>query len=257
MVLKTSLSTANSSYNDIEIWTETEGLPRLLQYVTHINHQKVPIFLVSHGPFRVYSQNSMTEQYFGQNIACYQNYTGILAKSTNEDVYAVFFGDQNLEIWSYFVDFSIVDLFQLLAEKDVNCYYTGVPTVMSRSNTAIFDRVLENKVGNTKKPTAPRQMPPLMLSTTHQISQAVNKMVLSALRLRGLTTSGNSNEMVAVREIYHMTRKAAMFSLRKYHYNFNGSKREDANIQMEDIQDVVERLLEVFLDVESTTASGK
>lgn len=254
MVLTTSLATPASHYEDIQIWTETDSLPRLFHYITHINHRKIPVFLVSHGPFRVYTHNASTELYFGDNVACYHDDTGIIAKSDNDDVYAVFFSDKNLAVWSYFVDFSLLHLLHNLSGKEANWYYSGVPQNVSKTDTTIFDRVLENKVGNNKKSVAPRQMPPLMLSTSHQISQAVNKMVLSGLRLRGLTARENSNELVAVREIYHMTRKAAMFSLRKYHYEFNGSKKE-GNIQMEDIQDVVERLLEVFLDVDSTKSA--
>lgn len=255
MVLKASLATPASQFDDIQIWTESEGLPILLQYVTHVNVQKIPVFLISHGPFRVYTQNSAAELYFGDNIICHNDYTGILAKSSKEDVYAVFFSDQSLAVWSYFVDFSLLDLLHNLSGKEVNSYYTGVSVNVSKSNTAIFDRVLESKVGNNKRSVAPRQMPLLMLSTNQQISLAVNKMVLSGLRLRGLTARENSSEMVAVREIYQMTRKAAMFSLRKYHYEFNGSKKEDGNLRMENIQDVVERLLEVFLDVEGTRST--
>lgn len=260
-VFLANLVVSESKYEDIQIWTDapTPGLDqcRSLRYVCYIDQGRFPLFLISLGPFRVYSGDASTEKYFGSHLAAYKSNTGLLTKSENEGIYMVFFTDEDLAVWCFVVDFDALNQLQgLNPPKDENVFYpAGARAVSSRSDTTIFDRVLENKV--VKKQAQPVQTrPPLMslliLTTSHQISQTVSKMVLSGLRLRGLsvTAAGSSNEKVAVREIYHMTRKAAMFTLRKFNYEFNGSKGQD--IRMEDIQDVVERLLEVFLDVDTS-----
>lgn len=254
-VVHANMATGHGNIQDVQIWTEaaTLGLDncRVLQYLCHVDHTKVPVFLVSNGPFRVYTDDKNTEHYFGENLARYTDSCGLLAKGGSDDTYMVFFGDTNLSIWCFVVDFAALDvLSKVQPHTDKDVYFTGTNySAAAKSDTTIFDRVLENKTAKVPpQQVHARPISTLVLSSTHQISQAVNKIVLSGLRLRGLSaTVGTSNEKIAVREIYQMTRKAAMFSLRKYKYEFNDAKSD--NVRMADIQDVVERLLEVFLDV--------
>lgn len=81
--------------------------------------------------------------------------------------------------------------------------------------------------------------------------QAVNRMTLSGLRLRGLNPSSGltlSKDRVVIKELYHMTRKLALFALRKFNYGFNGATGQE--VRLSDVQDVVERLLQAYADVE-------
>ncbi|GEQ72371.1 hypothetical protein JCM33374_g6058 [Metschnikowia sp. JCM 33374] len=113
-------------------------------------------------------------------------------------------------------------------------------------------------------PSIAAPQPPVAMSsgliTSHQISQAVNRVVLSGLRLRGLSTNASSsaNDKIAIREIYQMTKKAALFALRKYGYDFNrgisnGDKEASQGVSLDDIQSIVESLLSTFVDVESSS----
>lgn len=259
-VFTCSLHTPEANLEDIQVWTlaPTSGLDhcRGLRYVCHVDQTKVPLFLLSDGPYQVYTDSSATENYFGQNLAQFTKNTGLLARGDHEHVYMVFYSDDTMTIKCFVVDFGVLDQIhtaQPSNNEDENLYYpVTARAISSRPDTTVFDRVLENK--GMKKPllaipSRPPSMPTLVLTSSHQISQAVNKMILSGLRIRGLsaTSARSANEKVAVREICQMTRKAALFSLRKFNYEFNGSKGE--SIRMEDIQDVVERLLEAFVDV--------
>lgn len=255
-VCHASLTTADLTYKDIQIWTDTSypGLERSpsLSYVSHVNRHRIPVFLVSLGSFRVYSAESSTESFFAKSLLQYKEETGLLAKAEGPDMFAVFYGDADLAVWCFLVDFAQWDEIKRWSpsDKSVSVYFDRTTQSAKNSNITIFDRVLENK--GAKKPVIKPQLSllsNLVLSTNQQISQAVSKVVLSGLRLRGLSINENSSQKVAVREIYHMTRKAAMFSLRKFNYSFNGSSGE--SVRLEHIQDIVERLLEVFIDIES------
>lgn len=256
-VVRAGLTTPNGVYLDIQIWTK-HAIPGLesckqLQIISHVDYTKIPVFLVSNGPFHVYTDEKATQNYLKENLAIYEDKCGLLAKSESQNFYTVLYTDSSLSVWCFVIDFGILDQISKLPsnpEKDV--YYTGTNlTSAAKSDTTIFDRVLENKSLKTLAQTVPaRPISMLTLNSHQQITQAVTKMVLSGLRLRGLSaTVGTTNEKIAVREIYQMTKNAAIFSLRKYKYEFNDSKGQ--NVRMSDIQDVVERLLEVFIDVES------
>lgn len=89
-----------------------------------------------------------------------------------------------------------------------------------------------------------------VLTSHEQINLAINKLILSGLRIRGLSTNLNHsiNDKLTIKEIYNMTLKSALFSLRKYNYNFTTSNKSRA-IGFADLQDTVEKLLDIYVDV--------
>lgn len=224
-----------------------------LEHVTLINSQKVPWFLVSLGPFPVYSTDEATTSYFGQlaHESVERPYLGLLAKSP-DSVYVVFYIHKN-GARCFFIDFSALERLALAARafeasNDDNVYYLALP---ARSDTTVFDRVLENKSSKRNQYVAPRNPSATPLSVAplngDQIATAVNRLTLSGLRLRGLNPLG-SKDRIAVRELYQMTRKLALFALRKFKYEFNGAANHE--VRLSDVQDVVERLLQAYADVD-------
>lgn len=236
----------------IQIWHDSKSPFRHLQLtqIAYINYKLVPLFLVSSGPYSVYSEVEATETYFRNTlVAAAVNNTeiGLLAKF-NDDLYAVFYTTREFSIKCFEINFGALEELRSLAKIDVprSVYHDK----KVRTDTTVFDRILENKLRNQY--VVPRVPVPTPLSVQilagDQISQAVNKVTLSGLRLRGLTTgSGSSNDKIAVRELYHMTKKSALFALRKYNYGFNGGGK---SIRLSDVQDVVERLLQAYVDVD-------
>lgn len=115
--------------------------------------------------------------------------------------------------------------------------------------TAVFDKVLLQRqllnLYTVPPPRTTHQLSSQALTTHDQISHAVTKLVLSGLRLRGLSTTAASPDKVAVREIYRMTHKCAMFAVRKRNYTFN---QPLTPLTLNEVQDIVERLLLVFID---------
>lgn len=259
MVVSTvSLTVGDTTYPQLQIWGDVHKIPNV-QFVTYVYHRRIPLFLVARGPYEVYSDLPDTEQYFAHNLMARGTEIGILARfsqsaaSSNE--YAVFYAD-NGAVKCFAIDFGTLKLAQTLADEagtDTHIYFGDRPrTITVKSDTTVFDRVLEGKL-TKRAPVArntPQAVPLLVLSTSAQISQAVNKTILSGLRLRGLSRSApSSKERVATGEIYNMTKKAAHFALRKYNYDFNPNTSTE--IKASDVQDIVERLLEIFVDVEA------
>lgn len=93
----------------------------------------------------------------------------------------------------------------------------------------------------------------LTLTSQEQINLAINKLILSGLRIRGLSTNLNHsiNDKLTIKEIYNMTHKSALFSLRKFNYNFTGKgDNKGRAIGFSDLQDTVEKLLDLYVDTE-------
>ncbi|KAF3990895.1 hypothetical protein FT663_02968 [Candidozyma haemuli var. vulneris] len=227
-----------------------------LSHVAYVNSERIPWFLISQGPFPVYSSDETTTGYFKEKLAreaLDRPYIGILSKSQDPQTYVVFFIQGN-GVRCFCIDFTTLDRLSTASRNfeagtDDNVYYSALPT---RSDTTIFDRVLENKSSKRNQYVAPKNPSSTPLSVTplngDQISNAVNKMTLSGLRLRGLNPSSSSKDRIAIKELYHMTRKSALFALRKFNYGFNGSSGQE--VRLSDVQDVVERLLQAYADVD-------
>lgn len=252
--------------SDIDIRHQTKNPLRSskLTFVSYVNYEKIPWFLISLGPFNVYSLNEDTNLFFQHYLysaSLSQPHTGILSKSNEPHVYVVFFVHKT-GVRCICIDFTTLERLATASRsfetgKDDNIYYSSLPT---GSDTTIFDRVLENKSSKRNQYIAPRARNPsttplsVALLSGDQVAQAVNRLTLSGLRLRGLNPSSglaSSKDRVAIRELYHMTRKLALFALRKYNYGFNGVSSKE--VRLSDVQDVVERLLEAYVDVEQPT----
>lgn len=252
-----SLSTPDATYHDIQIWNDASAPPLslpTLQYVCLVNHRKIPLYLVSSGAYNVYSTAPATEAYFLESAITHSETVAVLAKHTDapSDAYVVFFADHSsLSVKCFCIDFSVLERVARLSGdtdrgSEVSIYYSNTERAPgAKSDIAVFDRVLESKSSRKSAPQPPRAPPPTLLAGPH-LTQAINKVILSGLRLRGLSIS--ARDKIAVREIYQMTRKAALFALRKYTYDFNSALPPDLTLDV--VQDVVESLLRVFVDVE-------
>lgn len=270
-----SLRTEKEILTGIQIWSDVEITQPLtesrLSVVCAVNHQKIPVFLVSCGPFDVYTENHDSESYFYNHLVCENRGIGLLTKAgdENSEMYVVFYID-GLElprVRCYYLDFSVVqqgDEFREVSGNEDVFFASRSRGNAWKSDTSVFDRVLELKT-QRKTPNI-STIPPILavslgLTTSHQISQAINRVVLSGLRLRGLSTNSavSGNDKAAIREIYQMTKKAATFALRKYSYEFNGkstegrAKTDGRGVSLDEIQDIVESLLQTFVDVETTS----
>lgn len=250
-----SLTVDDTTYPKLQIWGDTPKIPNI-EFVAYVHHQRIPLFLVSMGPCAVYTELSSTEQYFARNLMAHRANIGILTRfapsegSSNEFVVFYF---ENGAVKCFGIDFGVLAQTKSLADSvdpETNIYFDDKVRTVPVPDTTVFDRVLEGKL--TKKTPVARNIsheaPLLVLSTSAQISQAVNKTILSGLRLRGLSRSAaSSKERVAVAEIYNMAKKAAHFALRKYNYDFNANAPTKTSVT--EVQDIVERLLEIFVDV--------
>lgn len=260
-----TLQTAQSDFSDIQIDSPDEA-PYLrpsptISFVSLINYRLVPLYLVSNGPYPVYSDNEATEAFFLRSLVQQHLNLGLLAKFSDltGDAYIIFYVDEaSMGIKCICLDFGVITQlgeFKPVSKDEDNVYFICRSRLAPyKSDTSVFDRVLENK--STKKsaqtPTDEERnsTPSLQLSTTAQISQAINKLILLGLRLRGLTVStlSSSKDKIAIREIHQMTKKASMFAVRKFHYDFNAGLRA-LDLLLSDLQDIVESLLQTFVDI--------
>lgn len=260
-----TLKTAQSDFDDIQI-NSPDDAPYLrtspsLTFVSLVNYRLIPLYLVSNGPYPVYSDNDETESFFLRSLVLLHINIGILARypDLDADIYLVFYVDEaSCGIMCICLDFSILLQFQQflsLAKDGENVFFPCRNKLVAyKSDISVFDRVLENK-SSKKSSITPKSEPntsnlQLLLNTSSQISQAINKLILVGLRLRGLTVTGlsSSKNKIAVREIHQMTHKAAMFSVRKFSYDFNAGLRS-LDLLLDDLQTIVESLLQTFVDL--------
>lgn len=237
------------------------GSSAKLSHVAYINRHKVPLYLVSKGPFDVYTSNKDTEAYFAHMLAMPSSVNpslAQLARVAESPCYYVFYCVGN-GLRCFEVDLDIPARVEALKgsvcmDRLSSVYFSSLAP---RSDTAVFDRVLQNKSKRNTylAPRAPARTPlSVSVLSGDQISHAVNKLTLSGLRLRGLNPNAlaSSHQRTVVRELYQMTKKLAFFALRKFNYSFNGSR--DCHIRLQDVQDVVERLLQAYVDVDDQMA---
>lgn len=260
-----TLRTAQSEFPDIQI-NSPDDAPYLrtspnLVFVALVNYRLIPIFLVSNGPYQVYSDHNETEAFFIRSLVQQRLNLGILSKypDQNGDVYVVFYVDETSKgIKCMCLDFLILSQFKEYEEQvkaEENIFFANKSRLVAyKSDTSVFDRVLENKT--TRKSlvapisTSGLSTTPLSLSTPSQISQAINKIILLGLRLRGLIVSEltSAKDKIAIQEIHQMTKKAGLFAIRKFKYDFNAGQRGH-DLLLATLQDIVESLLQTFVDI--------
>lgn len=290
-----SLITENDKIEDIQLWgnigNDSKGgfnglkSDNMFRVVSYINYEQIPIYLLSSKPFHVYSNEDKTSKFFQENlaeVAVKNDQTGLMLKNEqDENMYLVLYIDVSsgsLQVKCMFIDFKILEKMNRVIENDdddecINYFIDSenTTTIAKSTDTSIFDKVLSDKrrklksnqfimpnVANPKHVST--QLSSLVLNTQEQITQAVNKVILSGLRIRGLNlnnSSQNTNEKIAIKEIYQMTFKSTMFSLRKFNYGFNQEhtkSEKKGNVKLNDIQDLVEKLLQVFVDIDDISS---
>lgn len=252
MPLVVSLTSDDKVYSDIHISTESQTQfpeQKRLSVISHVNVHKIPLVLVTAGPYDVFSNSPETEHYFRQLLAESHADAGIMAKA-GETNYVVFYvHSRELGVKCFCLDFGVV-----AEAESMESGQSGRTAAVRPENTAVFDRVLSKKASKSVIPRAVSRKDdamPLALITKDQISSAVNKVLQSGLRLRGLTSVSHTNDKLAIKEIFQMTRTAALFALRKYNYDFNAAASEPKHVvTLGEVQAVVEQLLQAFVDVD-------
>lgn len=292
-----SIVTDNNKIDDIQIWSNTENDSKLsanalrhnesFNVISYINYDLIPIYLLISKPLRIYSNDEKTTEFFKRELvelSVKHGQIGLMIKNEiDENLYLALFVDSDagdLLIKCLVIDFSILEKIHQVIESDnsqidassfINLDSSNV--IPKSSNTSIFDKVLSSKgrkmksnlfimpgTSMSKRPAT--QLSSSVLTTNDQITQAVNKVILSGLRIRGLNLNSSSlstNEKIAIREVYKMTYKSTMFSLRKFNYGFNQEllkSSKNGHVELNDIQDIVEKLLQVFVDIEDLASSN-
>lgn len=262
----------------------------------YIDYKMIPPFLLQKQSLDIYSTSDEVEDYFRGTLVKFTLQTlkpialTYLSLSNKNILIAIYLNVNSLKLKCCIIDFSI--LTTLISIPYVNKSGVISPTASlqqsvdtattavqphSIPNTSIFDKVLSKRKQLVllqqpqqnlfmMAPVQPKTtaLSSQILTTNEQISQAVSKLVLSGLRLRGLSgfmnsSSQSSNEKLAVREIYQMTLQCAMFALRKFNYGFNKQLQthqvNPAPVRLNDIQDIVENLLLVFIDMDDSRST--
>lgn len=238
----------DSPIHDIQLWsTSPVKLPdfsrKFIRIPNQINHQVIPVYLMSSQPCTCYSSVESTNEYFETNLVRYssnEDQNGILFQE--EDWFLLFYYDKEIKLM--ILDLSHLSKIVLVVnQSDVDMFIT----VKDKETISIFDRVLNNK----KKPRMLPQKETTVKET--DISLVINKVILSGLRIRGLSLVNHSaNDKLAIKEIYQMTLKSTLFALRKFKYGFNGiSSNDNSHLTVIVIQEIVEKLLQVFVDSDS------
>lgn len=259
MPLVVSLTLDDKVYSDIHISTESHTQlleQKELSVVSHVNVHKIPLVLVTAGPYNVHSNSVETEHYFRQLLAESHPDAGIMAKAGEANYVVFYVHARELGVKCFCLDFGVVAQAEATeSDEHAQAGLSGRTASGRPENTAVFDRVLSKKASKSVIPRAVSRKDdamPLALVTKDQISSAVNKVLQSGLRLRGLTSVSHTNDKLAIKEIFQMTRTAALFALRKYNYDFNASSGEPKHVvTLGDVQAVVEQLLLAFVDVDA------
>lgn len=247
-VCTVGMATPENQVSGIQIWSKSVSAPppaSELQYVSRVYHARIPPFLVSQGPYDVYSELEATETFFYDRLACEAKDKAVLARcSSLPESYVVFFPADS-GVRCFYIDLTMADRARIpLADNT----YHPIKSATPKSDMSVFDRVLELKV---RGPVPLVEKPQQSLLLQPQIHELVSKCISLGLRLRGLSlASASHNDRVALKEVYQMTRQAALFSLRKFTYGFN---KNAAPVTVDAIQQIVESLLQTFVDLESTT----
>ncbi|KAG7665905.1 SLD7 [[Candida] subhashii] len=284
MNLATTIQLYDSNIiDDVQLWSDTSNFTQELTQIftsnlsvhkvgNYINYTRLPIFLFyGHHRLCIYSSNNSTNDYFKNHLVKVSltnpdSHLGLLFKVTN-DTYLVFYFDfESKTIRAMMLNFTCLnqlDDLDDLASSPVNSILSfskeKTPSISATTEVSrqIFDKVLEKKKQRQNPflvPTPPSQENnSSVLTTQDQINSAVNKVILSGLRIRGLSANlcATANEKLAIKEIHQMTYKATLFSLRKYNYSFHKKSANNKSIRLNDIQVIVEGLLQVFVDIDN------
>lgn len=177
----------------------------------YINHHRIPLSVVCHTNVAVYSTDSPTEAWFRQHV--------VVPTIKGTSVLVGFVHDSQVYVFYYRdgIKMMVLDWGNLNPQQD-----------SVTKDTKVFDRVIDGRRRKTKAADKVVEAKPLLMEPL------ISKLVLSGLRIRGI--NGGSD---LAREVYQMTVKAAMLSVRKF----------NRKVLVPEMQEIVEKLLEIFIDV--------
>lgn len=230
-----SLQLGDLEVHDCQLW----GLELLemqfssnYTFICRVNRQLVPIYLYGSKPLTVYTNDDGTSDFFMKEVLRQNSIQGLLFHQ--HDKYLIFYYHQQ-QIECQPIDFEVLRLMMEERNEELK------PNL--RTNTFLFDKpVMLNIVATNLNPEPAN-------TNNHNETQTINKLILSGLRLRGMSFKQkniSSNERLMIKEIYQMTQKSTQFALRKFNYSQN---RPNDGIKLHDIQDIVEQLLSAFIDI--------
>ncbi|KAI5964795.1 SLD7 [Candida pseudojiufengensis] len=277
----TALYDEGQTIKDVQFWSikETDDYiddlsiklnSTSLEFITHIECTKLPIYLINGHSFQIFTNDEESEFYFKHKILTIPNSNkllnyGILTKikdKIDSDQYFVFyFNNDNNSIDCLIVDFSVINKLNELDHNnkiDNNSFITKKKN-RTIPNTQVFDKVLKQKQDNNpfllsnQNDIQQNSTSSLsILTNQEQINNAINKLIFSGLRIRGLSKNQTNsiNEILKIKEIHQMTYKSAIFALKKYNYTNSNNKKNNLQIKFNDVQEIIENLLHLFVDVE-------
>lgn len=254
----------NQDIGDIQLWYKHQ-LPvtsrsRFVK-VHYIDYSKTPVYLLQSGLIDIYTDLETTEQYFKDTLVRHslekiqsnksqgRNTLGMLCKSSDNDSIYLIMLLQDMKVKGLVLDFTVVNKLNALSpvgDLQNNCI---IDFKTRLTDVQVFDKVLEKKKNRLKSSTTSQQTSSLATDNADHTNSMISRVILSGLRLRGLSTTqaNSSNEKVKIKEIYQMTFKSTCFALRKF-----GNRPVELNV----IQDMVEQLLQIFVDVEDSLTSN-
>lgn len=264
--------TSKNVLNDVQLWSdeETLKLPNVTSCfsLSWIRYTALPLHVITSLPITIYSNDSATSDYFKKNLlevplSNNKNEFGILCKA-DTDTYFVFYYDKDAVkmITISFSDFNkLLPYFNTRSQSAINTLVDLSKPIRARTSTVLIDKIIEKKKQRLNpfiaNPLILANNPPkvdnsLILTSQEQINNAINRIILSGLRMRGLSQNlvTTHNDKIAVKEIHQMTFKATQFALRKQNYSFNKKSEVKKPLRLNDLQDIVESLLQLFVDVE-------
>lgn len=253
--------------NDIQLWSmnKTLKLPSIISCkpISYIKHVSLPLYLVYCCPITVYTDDPDTSDYFKTRLvetplSNGKSGVGLLCQ-VDSNTFLVFYYEDNVKV----LVLSFSKFLETLPQLDIqsipkNTLLDLRPPKRIRTNTTIIDKIIEKKkqrlnlfIANPNTTKGNTSSSSLILTNQEQINTAINKIIFSGLRIRGLSSNVASslNDKLTIKEIHQMTFKATQFALRKHNYSFN--KREIKKpLRLNDLQDIIENLLQLFVDVE-------
>ncbi|KGQ96370.1 hypothetical protein MEM_01915 [Candida albicans L26] len=260
--------------NDIQLWStnKTLKLPTITSCkpISYIKYASLPFYLVYCCPIIVYTDDSDTSDYFktklvetpllsnGKSGGVGGGGIGLLCK-VDVNTFLVFYYEDNVKMLVLKFSKFIETLPQLdIPSIPKDTLLDLKPSKRIRTNTKIIDKIIEKKkqrsnsfIANPNTTKENISSGSSILTNQDQINTAINKIIFSGLRIRGLSSNVASslNDKLTIKEIHQMTFKATQFALRKHNYSFN--KRETKKpLRLNDLQDIIENLLQLFVDIE-------
>lgn len=279
-------STENTLHGDVQLWNKdaspwTQSLSESDSYQelqSPVELLRIPLTLVITASLSVYTDNPETQEYLQSVMGWEAVHKGSLGRAfRNRDTVLV------LRITSETLACVVLHLGKghIRPPPELNFWYSEdelttktkdsllQSTVPSASipSTLKFDKVLQKRKlsanpflvrdGSTgdggASPSQRNSSTKTILSSSEQIEQTISKLILSGLRIRGLSInpSHSVNDKLTIKEIYHTTFKSAVFALRKYNYSFNTA----SSVQLHQVQDIVEKLLQTYVDVDAAPST--